>query len=84
MAGLDEAILGKRRGQAGPRPLVEGVIISAGAEGATFAVPAWDGGAHEFGPAPYPGATAPAAGARCLVAFVGPGVGNPWVIGLWA
>lgn len=78
-----------------PDVFVEGSIVAVTAAGMTFRVKDWDGGKHVFGPAPWPMSrvesasghdhleTTPSAGARCLVLFLGSGIGNPWVIGVW-
>lgn len=74
---------------------VEGTVVAVTPAGMTFRVKSWDGGKHVFGPAPWPmsrvessgghdhAETLPAAGARCLVLFLGDGISNPWVIGVW-
>lgn len=74
---------------------VEGSVVSITAAGLTFRVKEWDGGKHVFGPAPWPmsrvesasahdhAETKPSAGDRCLVLFLGSGISNPWVIGVW-
>lgn len=95
---LDEAFSdnpGRPASQAlGPQ---EGRITRVTAQGAFFTMQDYDGGKHEFGPAPWSKvvttsagaephlhtAVAPGAGVRCLVVFVGAGVARPWVIGWW-
>lgn len=74
---------------------VEGKVHAVTAKGMTFTVPAWDGGKHVFGPAPWPmsrvevasshdhAETVPARGARCLVLFIGGGIDRPWILGWW-
>lgn len=78
---------------------VEGTVVAITAKGMTFRVKDWDGGKHVFGPAPWPmsrvesasdgdpshdhAETKPAAGWRCLILFLGEGISNPWVIGVW-
>ena len=63
----------------------EGQVVATSAAGMTFTVRDWDDGAHVFGPAPWPKVgSPPAAGARCLVLFLGADVSRPWVIGVWA
>lgn len=74
---------------------VEGSVVAATPNGVTFRVKNWDDGRHLFGPAPWPLSrvesagghdhveTPPLAGWRCLVLFLGEGISNPWVIGVW-
>lgn len=64
----------------------EAVIVTATTTSAKIIVPAWSTTMQIPGTAPLPpGLTvAPAKGTRCLVVFAGPGVGDPWVIGLTA
>jgi hypothetical protein len=59
----------------------EAVITAVTGAVCYFTIPAI-GGAFQYGPAPYPAGSAPAAGMRCLAVFVGAGVGDPWVIGV--
>lgn len=73
----------------------EGSVVAVTPAGMTFRVKDWDGGKHVFGPAPWPmsrvesasahdhAETVPAAGSRVLVLFLGDGISNPWVIGVW-
>lgn len=100
MDPVAQVILGAppRRGRVvTPPSVVEGRIKGVSPAGAMFTIPSWDGGKHEFGPAPWPisavepgggeahdhTGTPPPAGARALVVFVGDGIGNPWIVGWW-
>lgn len=64
-----------------------GRVTKIVAAGVVFVLDDWDGGVHEFGPAPWNHAgnvpTPPPVGADCLVIFVGAGIGRPWVVA-WA
>lgn len=61
----------------------EGVIVTAdaGAGTVTVTVPAVGGTTYGYQASLARGLD-PAAGDRCLVLFVGSGVGNPWVVAL--
>lgn len=75
--------------------MVEARVHDVSSTGMRFTIPSWDGGKHVFGPAPWPmsrvqpydthdhAETVPTAGSRALVLFLGDGISNPWVIGVW-
>lgn len=66
----------------GPAPWTKSAVEPAGAH--SHSETGTGGGTTSTAPDHDHNPTDPPVGARCLVVFVGNGIGRPWVIGWWA